>query len=161
MLETASAPLPMPAASAASAAAARPAVKDEAGFQGRLREALDMPAPEEKAAQEPPQAKPADRPFQEAAKPEAETEAEAAASKLSAAGEKLADAPAEMAAPEAPSSAPLVSTAVLPQGALSLQAATPQLAQEMPDGQPVSVPATGAAYPPPLSFSESPPPQRW
>ena len=147
MLETASAPLPMPAASAASSGAARPALKDEAGFQGRLREALDMPAPEEKAAQEPPQAKPAERPFQEAAKPEAEAEAEAAASHLSAAGEKTADAPAELAAPEVPSSTPLVSAAALPQGAWSLQAATPQLAQEMPGGQPASVPATGALTP--------------
>jgi Meckel syndrome type 1 protein len=179
----------MPAASAASSGAARHAVKDEAGFQGRLREALDMPAPEEKAAQEPPQAKPAERPFQEAAKPEAEAaashlsaagektadapaematkpEAEAAASLLSVAGEKTADAPAEMAAPEVPSSTPLVSAAALPQGALSLQAATPlvsaavlpqgawslqavtpQLAQEMPGGQPASVPATGALTP--------------
>jgi Meckel syndrome type 1 protein len=160
----------MPAASAASSGAARHAVKDEAGFQGRLREALDMPAPEEKAAQEPSQAKPAERPFQEAAKPEAEAaashlsaagektadapaematkpEAEAAASHLSVAGEKTADAPTEMAAPEVPSSTPLVSAAALPQGALSLQAVTPQLAQEMPDGQPASVPATGALTP--------------
>lgn len=130
----------MPAAGAAPHAAARPAAKDEAGFQGRLREVLDMPATEEKAAQEPPHAKHAERLIQEAARPEAE----AAASHLSGAREKTADSIAEMAALEAPSFAPLASGTVLPQGALNGQAATPQHAQEISIGQPALVPATGA-----------------
>ncbi|MCA3362856.1 MAG: flagellar hook-length control protein FliK [Roseomonas sp.] len=115
MLDPASVPQPKPASSPAPGGPARQAAKDEAGFHGRLREALDSPQGEERPGRSGMEAHSADRrdddrPAQQASRAGATAETKTTEAGSSQAGASAARAGAENDA-DAGAAAPQVESA--------------------------------------------------
>jgi Meckel syndrome type 1 protein len=171
MLDPASLPQPKPAVSPASAGSARHAAKEEVGFHGRLRDALESPEGEQQGRRPRVESKSADRPH--ADRPEREeTKAEAASlesgsSQLAASGAKIQtenDAGAPAAAPQtegahspdvvgAAATEALLTEAAVNEGAAA-QAAL--LTTNLPASQVLAQPSVVAAASQPLASTPMP-----
>lgn len=127
MLDPASVPPPKPAVSPAAAGASRVVAKEDGGFQGRLREALDAPQADQQAGRPGVEAKPADcrdddRPVQPASKGEAASIEVDSAEPVAGGAQTQADkvSNAATAAPELQAAAsPNVADATLPEAPLT------------------------------------------
>jgi hypothetical protein len=108
MLDVVAAPPPKPPANAAEASSARSVEKDDAGFQGRLREALDLPAEDVRA--------PAMQATPKPAEPAAETKPEAQSARAleSMAATETVQMPLATEAPHAAEASDLASAAIAP-----------------------------------------------